>query len=114
LDDFNKISIGCAVAFAAAIILIVGFAAAQPVTQNTFTPPGNFVTQNTVHYGNSTTYMLEWNGSAGSIQAIAGGAGGTTIYSGNVSNGTQITLVVANGESATVYFNYESVAKIPP
>ena len=114
MDEFSKIAVGCAIVFAIATILVVAVAAAQPMTQGTSTPVGNLITQNTVKYGNSTTYMMEWNGSSGIMDAIAGGAGGTTIYSGRVSSGTQITIVVANGESATVFLDNRFVTEITP
>jgi hypothetical protein len=111
LDTFNKIAIGCAVIFGVASLLIAALAATQPATEGAFTPLGNLITQNTIQYGNSTTYMMQWNGSTTILSATAGG---TLIYSAKVVNGTQITLVVPDGETASVYADNSFVTKITP
>jgi hypothetical protein len=111
MDEFTKIAVGCAIIFALAFIGLMVFAATHSVTSTTATPVGNFIIQNTVKYGNSTTYMLQWNGSAEPIQVYSGN---TLTYSSSVVNGTQISVVLADGQPATFYANYGSVLRLTP
>ena len=111
MDGLTKISVGSATVFAIALILISVLVVSQPAKPSASTSVGNFITQNTVDYGNNTSYMLQWNGSSEVIQGYTGNA---LIYSGRVTNGTQIVITVADGQSATVYADNSFVVKLTP
>ncbi len=111
MDEFIKMPVGCAVVLAIGIIFIVGFADSQATTSSTYMSSGNFITQNTAKYGNDTIYMLQWNGSS---VIIEGYIANTLGYSAKAVNGTQITIVVADGQTATLYANSVSIMKLTP
>ena len=114
MDDFSKIAVGCAIIFAIAFIGLMSFAALNPKTSTTATPVGNFIIQNTVKYGNNTTYMLQWNGSAEQIQVFSGAHSGILTYSTSVVNGTQISVVLADGQTSVFYADDSSVMELNP
>jgi hypothetical protein len=111
MDDFSKIAVGCASVFAIALLVLMFFAITNPITTTATASSGNFIVQNTVKYGNSTTYMLQWNGTKAFIEVYSSS---TLTYSNSVVNGGQITVVLSNGQPATLYANYNSVMQLNP